>query len=541
MRKIITTFILFCMLLCLPGCGEKTVQEEKVPIVGLEPSSAERDQQAKTTEQAKTVMAELPVSAKEEFQATTEENNPRENILIALDPGHQGPNVDMSAQEPNAPGSSVMKTKATTGTAGKYSGIGEYALNLDIALMVRELLEEKGYRVIMTREDNDTAISNMERACLANDAGADISIRIHANGSEDTGVHGALALVGSEDNAYVGHLYTESIRLAEAVLSSYCDATGMKNLGIQKNDTMTGINWSEIPVMILEMGFMSNEQDDSNMADPDYRKNMASGIVDGIELYYGWETVYEAVSKETDGDEDAELKETVQALLQKEREHGTVASAYIKNLKTGAYVDLSEARHRSASIIKLFIAGCVYQNMDSMELSGEEPSALESLVQSMISKSDNDAANSLVRKLGNGDAEVGMQMVTGYAASLGCTETAMGRLMLDFEAEGENYTTVTETAAFLEMVYNGKIKGADRILSYMKEQERTGKIPAGVPSGIVVANKTGELTDVEHDAAIIYGDKTDYILCVMLSQLDDCARGRDVIKEISEAVYHYLN
>ena len=61
----------------------------------------------------------------------------------------------------------------------------------------------------------------------------------------------------------------------------------MQNLGIQTNDTMTGINWSKIPVVILEMGFMTNEQDDNNMADESYREKMAEGITAGINAYYG--------------------------------------------------------------------------------------------------------------------------------------------------------------------------------------------------------------------------------------------------------------
>lgn len=223
-------------------------------------------------------------AGKEEGQSGPE----RKGILVALDPGHQGWDVDMSAVEANAPGSDIMKTKATAGTSGQYSGIPEFQLNLDIACMVRDRLLEQGYDVIMTREDNETAISNAERAALANESKADISIRIHANGSEDPGVNGALVLIGSAENPYVGSLYDNSVRLGTDILDAYCSETGMQNLGIQTNDTMTGINWSQIPVVILEMGFMTNEQDDLNMADANYRVRMADGIVNGINRYYGY-------------------------------------------------------------------------------------------------------------------------------------------------------------------------------------------------------------------------------------------------------------
>ena len=209
------------------------------------------------------------------------------DILIAIDPGHQGWEVDMSALEPNAPGSSVMKAKCTAGTSGRFSGLPEFQLNLDISLQLRTELEAKGYQVLLVREDNQTAISNAERAIMASDAEADIYIRIHANGDNNASVYGALALVSSPSNPHVGHLYDASYRLAETILNAYCAETDFRNRGILQNDTMTGINWSRVPVMILEMGFMTNEHDDMAMANPQFQKTMVQGIVEGIERYFG--------------------------------------------------------------------------------------------------------------------------------------------------------------------------------------------------------------------------------------------------------------
>lgn len=277
-NKTVLLLLLFCGLLAA-GCGKEgsgdssegaSVENEDVKVVSQSDEAEDADTDLKAE------------------QETMEEEPQKKGILIALDPGHQGWNVDMSAPEANAPGSDVMKARATSGTSGRFSGIPEYQLNLDISLLVRDRLIEQGYDVIMTREDNETAISNAERAMLANEAGADISVRIHANGSESLSANGALVLVASAQNPYVGSLYDSSYRLGELVLNAYCDATGMQNLGIQTNDTMTGINWSQIPVIILEMGFMTNEQDDLNMADADYRMRMADGIVNGINAYYGY-------------------------------------------------------------------------------------------------------------------------------------------------------------------------------------------------------------------------------------------------------------
>lgn len=208
-----------------------------------------------------------------------------EEIIIALDPGHQGPAAGMSGEEEDGPGSGIMKAKTTSGTAGRFTGLAEYELNLEISEKVKNCLINRGYQVVMTRENHETSVSNQDRANIANESGAKLCVRIHANGSESSESAGALCLVMSPDNPYVGGLYDESYRLAEDVLNSYCTATSIYNRGVQLDDTMTGLNWSKIPVIILEMGFMTNQQDDIQMADPEFQQKMAEGIANGIEVY----------------------------------------------------------------------------------------------------------------------------------------------------------------------------------------------------------------------------------------------------------------
>lgn len=457
------------------------------------------------------------------------------NILIAIDPGHQAPNVDMSATEPNAPGSSNLKVKATGGTTGKYSGVPEYQLNLDISLMLKDALLQQGYDVILTREDNETAISNKERAEFANTKGADISIRIHANGSEDSSANGALVLVGSTNNPYVGSLYEKSYQLGNKVLSAYCDETGMANLGIQNNDTMTGINWSQIPVIILEMGFMSNESDDLNMADASYRKKMVTGIVNGINDYY------KEVRPNEKGNEDSfdmsTLEQEIQLVINQEKEKGNKISVCVQDINSEGCIILEDVQMKAASLIKLYIAGCVYEENNYSSI---QSSDMEELIDKMLSKSDNDATNTLILDLGNGNADEGMKKVNDFCKKHAFSDTSIGRLMLDFDARQDNYTSVSDCANFLKAVYKGDIIGSESILNYLLKQERTEKLPAGVPLEINVANKTGELKDVENDAAIFLVDRAPYIVTVMMSDLKDTAAARKTIKNISNQIYHYM-
>ena len=206
--------------------------------------------------------------------------------IIGIDPGHQSESIDMSAQEPNGPGSSEMKAKCTSGTQGTYSGVPEYQLNLEVSLQLKDELEQRGYQVVMTRTDNETAISNMERAQYAASQGAEIYVRIHANGDDSHTASGALTMSPSQNNPYIPQLFEQSDRLSRCIIDSYCAATGFQNLGIQYTDTMTGINWSTVPVTILEMGFMTSQNDDLKMNDAEFQKTMVQGIANGIDSYF---------------------------------------------------------------------------------------------------------------------------------------------------------------------------------------------------------------------------------------------------------------
>lgn len=206
--------------------------------------------------------------------------------VVALDPGHQSYEITADGTEPVGPGSSEMKAKYATGTEGSFTGVPEYQLNMDISNQLKEELERRGYQVVMTRESNEVAISNVERAVLANESGADILVRIHANGLYDSSADGALTMVPSSENPYVANLSEDSYRLGENIINAYCTATGLRNRGVQYFDDMTGINWSQIPVTIVEMGFMTNQGDDEKMQNPDFQKKMVMGIAEGIDGYF---------------------------------------------------------------------------------------------------------------------------------------------------------------------------------------------------------------------------------------------------------------
>lgn len=500
-----------------------------------------------------------------ETETETEETEAGNGHIVALDPGHQSFEVDMSAPEPIGPGASQTKMKATTGTAGKFTGVPEYQLVLTIGLALRDELEQRGYEVVMTREDNMTAISNKERAEVATEAGADILVRIHADGNDDTSVHGAMTMVPSEGNPYVAYLHDDSYMLGEQIINAYCAQTGMKNNGVVLSDNMSGINWSTVPVTILEMGFMSNQTDDENMEDADYQKNMVQGIADGIDAYFELKDSEEnkesesqttsnqsseSVSDSTNGstntaenqnsDADLEsLKTKIKTLISEKASAQDQWSVCVQPLDGRAAVTVNNAQMQAASLIKLYIMAAVYENYDSMTQTYGK-SNIDSLIYSMITVSDNNAANTLTNYLGGGSNTAGREAVTTFCQDNGYTQSSMGRMLLEQNPGGENYTSVVDCANFLRDIYNGKYTYASSMVDVLKQQQRTSKIPAGVPSGIVTANKTGELANVENDAAIIYASGSAYIMCVMTENLYAPANTRNLIVTMSGEVYKYF-
>ncbi len=220
-------------------------------------------------------------------ESTQETSNVGEGKLICIDAGHQAtPNTDT---EPVGPGAEDKKVKVSAGNTGVTTGTEEYELNLEVALKLQSALEARGYTVKMIRTSNDVDISNAARAELANSDKADAFIRIHANGSTDTNASGVMTVCQTKDNPYNADIYDSCKRLSADVLSGMAAATGANSEGVWETDSMSGINWCKVPVTIVEIGYMTNSEEDQKLVTSDYQNLLAKGIADGIDAYFAGE------------------------------------------------------------------------------------------------------------------------------------------------------------------------------------------------------------------------------------------------------------
>ena len=214
---------------------------------------------------------------------TTTVNKKNEQYIICIDPGHQTKG-DMS-EEPVAPGSSEKKFKVSWGTQGVATKIPEYELTLSASKILKKDLEQMGFKVIMTRETNDVNITNSERAIFANDNNADLVIRIHADGSDDSSTTGASLHIPSQDSQYTSKIYPESNECAK-LISLQMKQDGFKVNNIYQRSDLTGFNWSKVPVVLVEMGFMSNPEEDQKMAETSYQEKMMKSVAEGAQAYF---------------------------------------------------------------------------------------------------------------------------------------------------------------------------------------------------------------------------------------------------------------
>ena len=201
--------------------------------------------------------------------------------LVFIDPGHQS-SPDRTP-EADAPGSSQLKPRVSRGTRGVSTGKWEYELNLENALLLERLLTGEGFNVMLARRENDVRVSNAERAVMANLRSADVTVRLHADSmSGDPSRSGATILVPARSRC--GGIY-EASRSCGAAIEAALVRAGIKTAGIVERADLTGFNWSQVPVVLIECGFMSNPEEDRLLSAPSYRLRQMRAVAEGVKSF----------------------------------------------------------------------------------------------------------------------------------------------------------------------------------------------------------------------------------------------------------------
>ena len=285
-----------------------------------------------------------------------------------------------------------------------------------------------------------------------------------------------------------------------------------------------------------------------------------SAVQSRMQTETGAKSEMETVQTETSETEEADQMESLEALLTEMigGEDGTW-SIYVKNLDTDVSIVINDEPVYAASLIKLFVMEKTFRDMDMLidndaAYTGSEEESRQKIMttlENMIEISDNESYNELVRiESSSRSFSEGCTIINNYLQDSIYSETRIYHTLSPSNTEEErissnrNHTSAVDCGMLLEAIYDGTCVSEDassQMLDLLLAQQTRGKIPAGVPEDIEVANKTGETDETQHDAAIVYGEDTDYILCVLSDEVPDSNAAASLIREISSEVYVYLN
>ncbi|MED1507059.1 N-acetylmuramoyl-L-alanine amidase [Bacillus proteolyticus] len=289
------------------GCSQEEPKKETTSSVQQKNDDKKEDapvekqqeepQAIQTNEQVEHEQEEVPAEEKKEettpVQPTeqlmqnneqkVESKEKQEKFLVVIDPGHQQKaNLNL---EPIGPGATTQKYKVTDGTTGVVTNKREAVLVLEMAFILKEKLEAKGMQVLMTRTSHEVDISNKERATFANDHKANLFLRLHADGSENPNQSGFAVLTPAEGSPFTKEIYAESLQISQTIVNKMRENNQVKVNGIKFRDDLSGFNWAKVPGVLLELGFMSNPEEDKKLSDPQYVNSLLQSVTDSVDEY----------------------------------------------------------------------------------------------------------------------------------------------------------------------------------------------------------------------------------------------------------------
>ncbi len=283
MKKILSIVLtITIMIVPFTGCGSYKNDDkiENKNIVSKADTEIQKEEKTEDNEELSSDVKEEKNINKDDLTVINEGTETiSEQKVVVIDPGHgKNGNKEMEAISPD---SEQLKIKDPGGAQGVATNTPEYKVNLQVALKLKELLEANNVKVVMTKTEESENPGNVERAEIANNINADLEIRIHCDSAENQSAHGASMLV-PDSVGYAADISSISSTYGETILESLVSKAGMYNRGISVRNDLTGFNWSKVPIVLVEMGFMSNPEEDALLSDDAYQNKLAQGLNDGI-------------------------------------------------------------------------------------------------------------------------------------------------------------------------------------------------------------------------------------------------------------------
>ena len=209
-----------------------------------------------------------------------ENTKPLSGLVIGVNAGHQ--KTPNNTQYPIEPGSSKTSAANKSGTRGKFSRTEEYVITLQISLKLEKLLVENGAQVVMIRRSNNVKLTNIQRSTIMNNAGCDLALNLHCNGSGSPDVSGISTYYRAK-----GNWVNESAMFARELQNGMLAATGAKNEGTHKSYNYMSLNYSTVPALMIEMGYLSSKVEDPLLNTDEYQMKLAQGLLNGIQSAFG--------------------------------------------------------------------------------------------------------------------------------------------------------------------------------------------------------------------------------------------------------------
>lgn len=276
MKRIISFSLLIVFLISLAGCGKSS-------------ENTESTEQSKATSQSVTSTNTENTTEKKATESSTTKPTEKKGILsgfkVLLDAGHGCSGNYVEPKYKGASDSEVTYENSSTGSTGVVTKKREGDLTLEIALKLQKKLQNLGADVLMIRTKKTTPMSLVQRAEYGNKHKVDLAFRIHADGLDDQSVNGASTLYPSAEHIN-NKIAEKSKNIASIIQREYIKSTGLADRGTVERNDLVGFNFTTVPCILLELGFMTNPEEDRKMSDKKFQEKMVDGITNGMIAYY---------------------------------------------------------------------------------------------------------------------------------------------------------------------------------------------------------------------------------------------------------------